>query len=125
VVINATKDYNEFKKNTASNKKIIKNQCKGLTKENKKNCLEKSEKQIDELNNILLSKKSELDDIKVQNEIRLKEIMKEKKTLINKTAIDMSQQGIIDTKCKKKSKGKQDISKEDEKYFNSVTRAAD
>jgi superfamily II DNA or RNA helicase len=99
---------NEKKKEIAARKRDVKNECKGLKKEKRAECLEKIKKQIDELNDELFKQKMIADDGKEDVKAKLKELRKQKKTLMDREMTDYSQEGILRNKCIKKNKDDDD-----------------
>jgi hypothetical protein len=116
----AVENFNNIKKAINEQKKIEKVNCNGLKKQEKQDCLTKTQDAIDSLNDSLFSKKEELEMVKKNNKNIIKEINKFKKESLDKLKEDMSQQGIIESKCIKKKPKQNELDRDNNDYFNNI-----
>ncbi len=93
-----------FKKQVAENKKLAKKKCTSLKKQEKKDCQENVQVELDNLNDSLFEKKADTDKQKYKIKEDVKQIRKQMRSLLKEASEDRSQEGIIENKCFKKPK---------------------
>ena len=103
-MINTNNEFISYKKIVSENKQLAKKKCTQLKKQEKKDCLENVQIEMDQLNDSLFDKKEETDKKKASIKDNVSKIRKEMRSILQDITEDRSQEGIIENKCIKKQK---------------------